>query len=336
MTVEMIDALVKNIKDFGFEKVFGKYYSIYRGQVVSNEDTEQRGRIEVTVPSLFGEESLPTLAEPKDFRGASTGKGEFYPPEVDDWVYIEFEGGDSRFPVYSGGWHATDEASEEFTHVGDVPMVRGFVNKYGHSQKYDETPGAEKLAWTTPKGHIITLDDTEGKEAVYVIHSTGAQLQIDKDGSVKFLAKDGGFINMDAVNGAVTATAKSGAFVTIKEAGIVAQDGTGASFVDINGDGVTVNSSKDVIVNANTATMKVGSFIVDTLLAKMSMGNGLVAVGAGPTELIDQVIKICDAFLNAPVLVTTGVGPSSPLIPPASVALTLVKTLLTTIKGTLP
>lgn len=332
--IQMLETLIRNISDYGLERVFKRYYSLYRAEVVSNKDETGRGLIEIKVPQLFGDNALPNKAEPRDFRGAGKGKGEFYPPDVGDWVYVEFSMGDQRFPVYSGGWYGEGELSDEFAYTNGEPLNRGRVNKYGHVLKFDETPGKERVVIGTPSGNYIVLDDTKDKEGMFFIHKTGAQLQIDKDGSTKVLAKDGSFINMDAVKGAITATSKSGAYITVKDV-VTASDASGKHFISINGDSIVCNTAGDHIVQSNTHSVKSGSTVIDSSGAKMTMGSGKVAFGANGVELLDHVIQGFDALVSSPSLVTTGVGPSSPLMPPASVQLTKIKVALMLIKGSL-
>lgn len=332
---ELIEQLMHNVRTFGFEKVFKRYYGIYRARVTDNKDEQERGRIQVVVPSLFGDNNkLPEWATPKDFRAASKGKGEFYVPDVGDFVYVEFEAGDPRFPVYSGGWYGRDEVDTDFAYQNGEPTVKGIKTKYGHSIRFDETAGKEKVILNTKAGHYLILDDTSGKESFYLIHKSGSQLQIDEKGNAKMFVTGGGFLNLSAETGEVTATSKDGALVSV-EKGIKLFDSTGQNFATIDEKGVLLNTSKDVLVNGNTFSASVGTAsIQDTTKTGLVIKNGQVALGSAAVELVDQVIKICDALTAGSPLVTTGVGPSSPLLPPALTQLILIKTLLTTIKGT--
>lgn len=330
---------IENVKNRGLEATLQRYYSIYRAKVVSNEDPEKRGRVKVQVPSLFGENDLAALAEPKDFRGAGPNKGEFYPPDVDDWVYVEFEMGDERFPIYSGGWYGevsegqSELKTDEFTHEGDIPKVRGFMNKYGHVFKFSEEEGKQKVHLSTPKGHYFVLDDTEGSESIFLIHKSGAQFQVDAKGSVRMLAQ-GAFVSVDGETGAISMASKDGSTAAIDD-GITLLDSSGGSLVRLSGDGAQMNSQKDLILSGNTATVSAGAITLDAITSKLKLGSGKVALGAGPTEIFDSLIKVIDALLNAPTLVPTPAGPSGPISPPAQVQLTLIKTLLSVVKGTL-
>jgi len=336
---ELLENMINRIRDVGFEAVFRKYYSVYRAEVTDNEDKEGRGRVELKVPSLFGEQKLTQLAEPRDFRGSGPGKGEFYPPEIGDFVFVEFECGDPNFPIYSGGWYAKEEVPEDFEYVEKKPVIRGFVTKTGHSVKFDETEEKGKIIIKSAGNHFLILDDTTDKEGLFLMHSSGAQGQIDKNGSIKFFAQNGAFVNIDsdpeAEEPAVTVTSKDGAYVSVGKE-VKMSDSSGEHFLTVNEKGITQNSSADAIINTKSLGVTVGTIsLQDTLKAGLAVGNGKVALGLGPIEVIDAIIKFIDALLQAPTLVPTGVGPSGPIGPPASVQLLALKVQLTTIMGTL-
>lgn len=336
MTIELIDNLVRNVREHGLEAVAQRYYGSYRAKVMDNTDDEHRGRIKVTVPNLFGENiTLPNYAEPMDARGAGPGKGEFNPPEIDDWVFVQFEMGDARYPIYMGGWHAKEELkTDEFTHTDDKPVARGFMNKYGHVFKFSEEEGKEKFYLSTPAGHFLVLDDTADAEGIFLIHKSGAQLQIDKDGSAKFVSKDGNMLNLDAVQGLANMASKDGATVVL-DANATLMDSTGAASLLLSADTAQLATKKDLVLQGNTATLSGGSVTCDAITASMKLGAGKIAIGAAGTELVDQVIQTIDALLQAPTLAVTAVGPTGPLTPPAQIQLTLIKILLTVIKGSL-
>lgn len=79
--------------------LFGKY----RGTVVESRDPEERGRIEVMVPAVMGEQ--PIWAMPcVPYAGKDVGL--YTIPAPGTGVWIEFEGGDPSFPIWVGCfWH---------------------------------------------------------------------------------------------------------------------------------------------------------------------------------------------------------------------------------------
>jgi uncharacterized protein involved in type VI secretion and phage assembly len=82
------------------------YYGKYRGLVVDNSDPMTRGRLRVTVQAVLGDEqvwAMPCVP----YAGPSLG---FYMlPELGTGVWVEFEGGDVSYPVWTGCfWNAGD------------------------------------------------------------------------------------------------------------------------------------------------------------------------------------------------------------------------------------
>lgn len=303
--------LVDQVRRFGLEKVFQRYYSLYRAKVVDNKDPKKQGRIKVIVPALFGKTELPQWALPRDFRSTAKDGGEFFPPEIDDFVFIEFEGGDPKFPVYSGGWYGEtsegEELPEDFVHDEEnAPMVKGFKDRAGNCILFDQTPEAEKVTIQT-KNHYIVLDETKDSEAVYLAHKKGSQLQIDKEGSLKLFTSDGSYMSMNSEDGSVTIGSKDGAVVAMKDT-ITVSDASGKSVISITDGTVQVTTAGDLVAQSNTATISTGALAIDSGSIEMkykqqceiigaigeqiSMGTGQVAIKGLTAELVDIVLEI--------------------------------------------
>lgn len=76
------------------------FFGKYRGSVVANVDPEQRGRVQVSVPAVFGDGRL-SWAEPcVPFAGP--GQGLYAVPPVGAAIWVEFEAGDVRYPILAG------------------------------------------------------------------------------------------------------------------------------------------------------------------------------------------------------------------------------------------
>ena len=164
---EQMERIVVDMVEYMRDRFFGKY----RGTVSSVDDPEKMGRITANVPAVYGEDTESPWALPcVPFAGP--GHGLVLLPEVDDGVWIEFEGGDPSFPIWSGGFWARDEMPE---------------------------PGADQVrALVTRAGHQLVLDDDEGK--LQLIHSGGAELTMtDNDitlkiGSTKIVLSSAGVV----------------------------------------------------------------------------------------------------------------------------------------------
>ncbi len=84
------------------------YFGKYRGQVENNIDPLQMGRLQVSVPAVLGSGALSWAMPCVPYAGR--GVGFFAIPAVGANVWVEFEGGDTDYPIWSGCFWATGEA----------------------------------------------------------------------------------------------------------------------------------------------------------------------------------------------------------------------------------
>lgn len=98
------------------EWVRSRHFGKYRGVVVGVDDETGRGRIKVKVPAVLS--TLEVWAMPC-VPYAGEGVGFWSLPAEGSGVWVEFEGGDPSYPIWTGCFWADGEAPEE----GD-PAVR--------------------------------------------------------------------------------------------------------------------------------------------------------------------------------------------------------------------
>jgi uncharacterized protein involved in type VI secretion and phage assembly len=79
-----------------------KYFGKYRGTVVNNIDPMQQGRIMADVPDVLG--GMPSSWAMPCVPFAGTQAGMWAVPDIGSGVWIEFEQGDSNYPIWTGGW----------------------------------------------------------------------------------------------------------------------------------------------------------------------------------------------------------------------------------------
>jgi hypothetical protein len=77
-----------------------RYYGKYRGTVFNNIDPEQRGRIQAIVPDVSG--LIPTSFAMPCMPIAGKQSGVYVLPQIGSGVWIEFEQGDSDYPIWTG------------------------------------------------------------------------------------------------------------------------------------------------------------------------------------------------------------------------------------------
>lgn len=137
-----------------------RFYGCYKGFVFSNEDPEFLMRLRVEVPQIYGEESPEIWALPKGiFCGANIGFVAV--PNKADPIWVSFEGGDPRFPIWEYGWFAR----------GDMPAAAN--NNNGKPTN---------TVLQTTSGHRIELDDKQDEEVIRITDKHGNILEMNSKG----------------------------------------------------------------------------------------------------------------------------------------------------------
>lgn len=142
--------------------MWNRFPGKYRGTVEDVEDPMQAGRLRVKVPAVLGADEVSGWALPcVPFAG--DGVGLVTLPEVGAQVWVEFEGGDPSFPIWTGclwsgseGSHPLPDAAAEGGH--QVRLLR------------------------TPKGHELLLDDQDDAESITIRDKHGNEILLNGDG----------------------------------------------------------------------------------------------------------------------------------------------------------
>ena len=136
---------------------FGRYYSIYRAEVVDNEDPKFLGRLKVKVPQIYGEDVPDYWAWS---RGMFAGNqiGLFAIPTPGDAVWVSFENGDPRFPIWEYGWYKDGDVPDDAKVDGNKPKSIILQSKTKHRIELDDKN--ELIRVTDSHGNIIELNET--------------------------------------------------------------------------------------------------------------------------------------------------------------------------------
>ena len=106
MTTQIADERLESMLEWVRSHHFGKY----RGQVTDNADPTGRGRVKVRIPSVLGDNdvwAMPCVPY------AGAGVGFYCMPEPGTNVWVEFEAGDSSFPVWTGCFWGDGELPDD-------------------------------------------------------------------------------------------------------------------------------------------------------------------------------------------------------------------------------
>src|ERR1043165_8973445 len=156
-----------------------EYFAKYTGVVKDNRDADKLGILQVSVPPIFPAEELVPARAALPF-------GVYFVPENETRVWVEFEGGDPEFPLWTGVQHAAGTWAEEA--AKNPPTVRAVKTVSGHLLIFDDTDGAESVTITDGKNdHPLKFDKdgvklTDGKNGhVIVLDSSGVKITDGKN-----------------------------------------------------------------------------------------------------------------------------------------------------------
>lgn len=116
-----------------------EFFGKYRGKVVGNVDPLYRGRLQVVVPAVLGEGRVSWAMPCVPYAGKNVG---FYVlPPVSANVWVEFEGGDPDFPIWSGCFWSQGELPLP----PPAPATTKMLKTDTISLTLDDAPGAGGL-----------------------------------------------------------------------------------------------------------------------------------------------------------------------------------------------
>ena len=131
-----------------------QYFGKYRGKVENNIDPMQQGRIMVSVPAVTGSGTLNWAMPSAPFAGS--GVGFWAIPPIGANVWVEYEGGDPDYPIWSGC----------FWGAGEAPA----------------TPALPQLVVLKTQNCTITFSDLPGVGGVTIETTTGMKITMSATG----------------------------------------------------------------------------------------------------------------------------------------------------------
>jgi uncharacterized protein involved in type VI secretion and phage assembly len=156
-----------------------RFYGKYRGVVIDNIDPIQIGRILAQVPDVLGE--VPSSWALPCVPAAGNQAGCFIVPPIGSQVWIEFEQGDSDYPIWTGGfWGFTAEVPAQALTPAAIPPGQTIVV---------QTTGQNALvlsdATASPTGGGISLKAAGG--AIIVVNEAGITISNGKGATITLI-----------------------------------------------------------------------------------------------------------------------------------------------------
>jgi uncharacterized protein involved in type VI secretion and phage assembly len=139
----------------------GSFYGKYRGTVINNTDPMQMGRVIAQVPDVSNVIPSTWALPSAPFAGGQSGSVAV--PPVGASVWVEFEQGDSDYPIWSGCfWGSSSE----------VP-----------SMALAAPPGVQSIVLQSVGQSTLMISDVSGASGgILLQHSSGASIAINDTG----------------------------------------------------------------------------------------------------------------------------------------------------------
>jgi hypothetical protein len=117
-----------------------RFFGKYRGKVVNNIDPLQLGRLQVSVPSIFGLDRLSWALPCTPYGGKDVGF--FALPPLGSNIWVEFEAGDPDYPIWTGCfWGVNQNPVQPIA----LPTIKMFKTE-SFKITINDTPGAGELS----------------------------------------------------------------------------------------------------------------------------------------------------------------------------------------------
>jgi uncharacterized protein involved in type VI secretion and phage assembly len=149
------------------ERLRSRFFGKYRG-IVTDVDSATL-RIKATVPAVLGTTPSGWCQPCVPYAGPDVGF--FFIPDVGAGVWIEFEGGDVSYPIWSGCYWRSGELPSDA-----APAVRGLVTGAQHKLLFDDD--AQSVTLADSNGGSQTFDSTG------ITSTRGSQKVVVGDASV--------------------------------------------------------------------------------------------------------------------------------------------------------
>lgn len=140
-------------------------FGLYTGIVASVDDPEQRGRVQLRIPALFGQEVHPAWALPIGMH-VGDGSGTMIVPDVGTAVFVMFVDGSPEIPAYlPGAWPEPGPSV-----IRSDPQFRPLQNAYPRV----------RLLWHSTVGRGLSLTELDNGDTT--LHTERTILRVENEG----------------------------------------------------------------------------------------------------------------------------------------------------------
>jgi uncharacterized protein involved in type VI secretion and phage assembly len=165
-----------------------KINGVVNGQVVSRDDPDQQGRLQVSLPFLGGQNTSYWAPVATMMAGNKTGS--WFMPEIGDEVLVAFNQDDVAHPYIVGFQRNGQDGPPD-----PDPQNRVILTPGGHFLRFQDKDGAKKVILQSSSGQVITLDDS-GSGSITVTSPNGSVTVNSPQGSISLNSAESSSITL--------------------------------------------------------------------------------------------------------------------------------------------
>lgn len=268
------------------------FFGKYRGKVTANKDPLNLGRIQVSVPAIFGDEKNSWAMPCVPYAGKDIGL--FLIPPVQSNVWVEFEGGDPDYPIWSGCFWGDQELPKN-AQVTDPVKVQVFRTE-GITLTLSNLQ--EK---SVKKG--ITLEVTQPiveKPLKMIFNADGIELNNNDTTTAKLLAD-----TIELKNGDATLVTLAKDSIQLKEQSIEIKLTQNSIEMTCNPASVRLSTSAGITVTNNPASAKFSTSGIELASTPASLKVAAAGIDANSGGLGSLKIAPTSVNVNSGALEVT-------------------------------
>ena len=270
------------------EMVFNGFY---RGIVKNINDPLKAGRIRVKIYPLFEnvfDNDLPWAIPADTSFGGAANVGGINVPILESHVFVFFENGDHRFPVYFAAAPAIQNdipdvptlSREDDGTVAAINAAKSSAVATASGGSWDEPASAyaavypQNRVYRSEKGIIVEIDDTADNIRFHVYHPSGTRTEIDNAGN-----------KVEHIKATKTTVIVGNDNIHVQGNHDTTTDGTHGINIGTNGK-IKVGGTYDIDVTGNTTITVAGTTTINSTgdATVHSDGKAIVTSG-GDTEI---------------------------------------------------
>lgn len=258
------------------------FAGVYRGEVVDVDDPLEAARVRVKVHPMFAQipeeqhNIIPWAVAGDPSFGGISNFGQIQVPPINTHVWVFFENGDWRHPVYFAGAPAISNGEPDYPTLsrkddGTVAAINAAISQgvatasggtWDEPNSFYSAVYPNNRVFRSKKGIVIEIDDTDDNVRFHVYHPSGTRVEVGNDGeTVEHVAAKKttvivGDNNIEVQGKQDTTTGGNwgvnvGANGKIKTSGTMDIEAGGATTINVTGN-ISVTASGTVTVSGTT------------------------------------------------------------------------------------